>query len=641
MSKGARSILFYAILLILTLMFAQMLPSQGFTRKTISYSELLGLIDQGKVKSVTIVDKTVAVAKLDDDSEVRAGVPEDSSFYSRLEAKGVKIVFEYQQTPWWSSMVSSILPALLMLGAFYFIMQQTQGSGNRVLQFGRARAKLYSGDKRKVTFEDVAGCDEVKEELQEIVDFLKHPKRYIEMGARIPKGVLLYGAPGTGKTLVARAVAGEAGVAFFSISGSDFVEMFVGVGASRVRDLFDQAKKNAPCIVFIDEIDAVGRQRGAGYGGGHDEREQTLNQLLVEMDGFSVNEGIIVMAATNRPDVLDPALLRPGRFDRHIVIDKPDLKGRLEIFKVHVRGKPLDKDVDLETLAKRTPGFTGADIENTVNEAALLAARKRKKRISMEEMEEAIDRVVAGPQRKSRVISEKEKRMIAYHEAAHALVAKSLPNSDPVHKVSIIPRGAALGYVLQLPLEDRYLVTRSEILDRVTVALAGRVAEEMVFNEVSSGASDDLEKATKMVRKMVMEFGMSERLGPLTFGNKQDLVFLGRDIARDRNYSEEVAAAIDKDVKETVMECYRRAREILSNGRDKLEKIAKVLMEKETLEGEELEQLLKELDAESVGGTPATGEGSGDPNGVGEVAKETPSPSGVGVLPHPRPVPAS
>ncbi|HHV78534.1 MAG TPA: ATP-dependent metallopeptidase FtsH/Yme1/Tma family protein [Firmicutes bacterium] len=639
MSKNTRSLLFYAFLLILTLMFAQMLPSQGFSRKSIAYTDLLNLIDQGKVKSVTIVDKTMAIATLDDGSEVKAGVPEDPGFYSRLESHGVKAVFEYQQTPWWTSMISSVLPAVLMLGAFYFIMQQTQGGGNRVLQFGKARARLYTGDKRKVTFEDVAGCDEVKEELQEIVDFLKHPKRYLEMGARIPKGVLLYGAPGTGKTLVARAVAGEAGVSFFSISGSDFVEMFVGVGASRVRDLFDQAKKNAPCIVFIDEIDAVGRQRGAGYGGGHDEREQTLNQLLVEMDGFSVNEGIIVMAATNRPDVLDPALLRPGRFDRQIVIDKPDLKGRVAIFKVHVRGKPLEKDVNLETLAKRTPGFTGADIENTVNEAALLAARKRKKRIGMEELEEAIDRVVAGPERKSRVISEKEKRMIAYHEAAHALVAKSLPNSDPVHKVSIIPRGAALGYVLQLPIEDRYLVTRSEILDRVTVALAGRVAEEMVFKEVSSGASDDLEKATKMIRKMVMEFGMSSRLGPLTFGNKQDLVFLGRDIARDRNYSEEVAAAIDKDVKDTVMQCYQKAHAVLEANREKLDRIAQVLMEKESLEGDELEELLKQVEAGETGGMVGqaptgqnTGNGEKGPGRKGEEA---------GVTCLPSPVPAS
>jgi cell division protease FtsH len=467
------------------------------------------------------------------------------------------------------------------------------------MQFGRSRARLLTNDRKKVTFDDVAGYEEVKEELQEIVDFLKHPKRYLEMGARIPKGVLLFGAPGTGKTHVARAVAGEAGVPFFTISGSDFVEMFVGVGASRVRDLFEQAKKNAPCIVFIDEIDAVGRQRGAGYGGGHDEREQTLNQLLVEMDGFSVNEGVIVIAATNRPDILDPALLRPGRFDRQVVIDRPDLKERVAILRVHARGKPLDKDVDLEVIARRTPGFTGADIENLTNESALLAARKRQRKITMSELEEAIDRVIAGPQKKSRVINEREKKIIAFHEAAHALVAKMLPNTDPVHKVSIIARGGSLGYVLQLPLEDRYLVTKAEIIDRVSAALAGRAAEEMVFGDISSGASDDLEKSTKMVRKMIMEFGMSDALGPLTFGTKQDLVFLGRDIARDRNYSEEVAAAIDKETHNTITTCFKKAQDILRQNRNKLDRIAETLMERETLEGEELEDLLASMEKAS------------------------------------------
>ena len=596
-NKVFRGVSFYLLLLLLVLSLTSMFNSPGSSRKHITYSEFLQLVEENRIQSLVIVDGKSVEGELRDGGKFETVIPEDPSLVALLVKKG--IIVDNRQSPqpsWWTTLATTTLPALLVGALFFFMIQQTQGGGSRVMQFGRSRARLHSNDKKRVTFADVAGCDEVKEELQEVVDFLKHPKRYIEMGARIPKGVLLFGAPGTGKTLVARAVAGEAGVPFFSISGSDFVEMFVGVGASRVRDLFDQAKKHAPCIVFIDEIDAVGRQRGAGYGGGHDEREQTLNQLLVEMDGFNVNEGIIIMAATNRPDVLDPALLRPGRFDRQIVIDKPDLKGRVEILKVHARGKPLDKDVDLELLAKRTPGFTGADIENLMNEAALLAARRRKRKIAMVELEEAIDRVIAGPEKKSRVISEKEKKVIAVHEAAHALVARKLPNTDPVHKVSIIPRGGALGYVLQLPIEDRYLITRAEITDRVTVALAGRAAEELTFGEVSTGASDDLEKATKMVRRMIMEFGMSEELGPLTFGNKQEQVFLGRDIARDRNYSEEVAAAIDKEVRRIVTECYERARKILMQNDKHLKIIAETLMEKETLEGQELENLLRNVE---------------------------------------------
>ncbi|MCL4424031.1 MAG: ATP-dependent zinc metalloprotease FtsH, partial [Firmicutes bacterium] len=494
------------------------------------------------------------------------------------------------------TLLSTLLPVVIVVGAFLFMMQQTQGGGSKVMQFGKSRARLHSDDRKKVTFEDVAGIDEVKEELKEIVDFLKHPKKYLELGARIPKGVLLMGPPGTGKTLVARAVAGEAGVPFFFISGSDFVEMFVGVGASRVRDLFEQAKKSSPGIVFIDEIDAVGRQRGAGYGGGHDEREQTLNQLLVEMDGFGPNEGIIVMAATNRPDVLDPALLRPGRFDRQIIIDRPDINGRKEILKVHSKGKPLDKEVDLEVLARRTPGFNGADLANMINEAALLSARRRKRRIGMQELEEAIDRVLAGPERKSRVISDREKRLVAFHEAGHALAGKLLPNVDPVHKVTIIPRGAAGGYTQFLPVEDRYFTTRSEILDGVTALLAGRAAEELVLKEISSGAANDLERATKMTRKMIMEFGMSEELGPLTFGIKEDLIFLGRDIARDRNYSEEVAASIDREIHRIVTECYDKAKALLDQNRGKLIRIAETLLEKETLEGPELDELLNNFE---------------------------------------------
>ncbi len=599
MNKVLRSIMLYVLLLFVSIMLVNLFQTPAAAPRDMTYTQFLQSLKDGNVDSVLIVEKNLS-GTLKDGTEFRTVIPEDPSIWALLDQQGVATTFDLPpQPPWWTSLLSTMLPVLLVVGAFMFIMQQTQGSGNRVMQFGRSRAKLLTGDRKKVTFADVAGYEEVKEELQEIVDFLKHPKRYLEIGARIPKGVLLFGAPGTGKTHVARAVAGEAGVPFFTISGSDFVEMFVGVGASRVRDLFDQAKKNAPCIVFIDEIDAVGRQRGAGYGGGHDEREQTLNQLLVEMDGFSVNEGIIVVAATNRPDILDPALLRPGRFDRQVVIDKPDLKERAAILKVHVRGKPLEKDVDLEVIARRTPGFTGADLENLVNEAALLSARKRQRKLTMVELEEAIDRVLAGPQKKTRIISDREKRIIAWHEAAHALVASMLPNTDPVHKISIVPRGGALGYVLQLPIEDRYLVTKSEILDRVTAALGGRAAESLVFGEISSGASDDLEKSTKIVRKMVMEFGMSDNLGPLTFGTKQDMVFLGRDIARDRNYSEEVAAAIDKEVHEIITRCFNRAESILVNNRDKLDKIAETLLEKETLEGDELEELLKSMEKAS------------------------------------------
>lgn len=497
------------------------------------------------------------------------------------------------ESPWWITVASSLLPVLLLVGLMFFFMQQTQGGGNRVMSFGKSRAKLHNDDKKKVTFADVAGADEEKEELVEVVEFLKHPKKFNELGAKIPKGVLLYGPPGTGKTLLARAVAGEAGVAFFSISGSDFVEMFVGVGASRVRDLFEQAKKNVPCIVFIDEIDAVGRQRGAGVGGGHDEREQTLNQLLVEMDGFSANEGIIIIAATNRPDILDPALLRPGRFDRQITVDKPDVLGRKEILQVHVKGKPLEDGVDLGVLARRTPGFTGADLANLVNEGALLAARRNKKQITMEELEDSVERVIAGPEKKSKVISEAEKKLVSYHEAGHAVVGFLLPHTDPVHKVSIIPRGRAGGYTLLLPKEDRYYATKSQLMDQVTMLLGGRVAEALVLKEISTGAQNDLERATGLVRKMITEFGMSDALGPLTFGHKQDQVFLGRDISRDRNYSEEVAFAIDKEVRTMMDSSYNRAKQLLEDNVAKLNLIADALMEKETLEADDFEQLMK------------------------------------------------
>ena len=490
-------------------------------------------------------------------------------------------------------MFSSLLPILILVGVWFFIMQQTQGGGGRVMSFGRSRARLSGADKVKVNFSDVAGADEAKQELEEVVEFLKQPKKFNDLGARIPKGVLLFGPPGTGKTLLARAVAGEAGVPFFSISGSDFVEMFVGVGASRVRDLFDQAKKNAPCIVFIDEIDAVGRQRGAGVGGGHDEREQTLNQLLVEMDGFAANEGIIIIAATNRPDILDPALLRPGRFDRQIVVDKPDVRGRLAILKVHTKGKPVDKDVDLDILARRTPGFTGADLSNLVNEAALLSARKNKKTITMAALEESIERVMAGPERKSRLISDKEKRLTAYHEGGHTLVGMLLPNADPVHKVTIIPRGRAGGYTLMLPKEDRSYETRSELMDQLKTLLAGRVAEEVVLKEISTGAQSDIQRASRVVRSMITQYGMSDVLGPISFGEGEGhQVFLGRDFNQQRNYSEEVASEIDKEVRKYIEEAYEACRKIITDNIDKLHLIAQALIERETLDAEQLEELM-------------------------------------------------
>jgi cell division protease FtsH len=603
-----RSLAIYVLLMFVAISLVDLFaPKDQFT--DMDFNQFLSLVEKGEISSITITDQKAAtgaaVGTLKDGTKFKTVIPIDPELYQYLVASGVVVELRLPQEPsLWVSLLTNMLPALLMVGIFFYMIQQTQGGGKQVMQFGRSRAKLQTDSHQRVTFADVAGCEEAKEELQEIVDFLKHPKRYVEMGARIPKGVLLFGPPGTGKTYLAKAVAGEAGVPFLSISGSDFVEMFVGIGAARVRDLFEQAKKRAPAIVFIDEIDAVGRMRGAGMGGGHDEREQTLNQLLVEMDGFNVNQGIIVMAATNRPDILDPALLRPGRFDRQIVLDKPDLKARKEILKVHSRGKPLAKDVDLETLAKATPGFTPADLENVINEAALLAARHRKRRIGMQEFEEAVQRVVAGPRKKSRIMSEKEKLVIAYHEAGHALVAHKLPNADPVHEVAIISRGGALGYTLQLPTEDRYLVTKSEILDKVTSTLAGRAAEEIIFEEVSTGAANDLEVATRLVRRMIMEFGMSEKLGPLTFGKKEGQVFLGRDLARERDFSEEVAAAIDKEERDIINQCYQKAKQILNENRDTLVLIAETLLEKETIKADELERLIAGKPIEDAGPQP-------------------------------------
>lgn len=509
-----------------------------------------------------------------------------------LNAQGAKVtIARTAANSVWLSLLGDILPILVVGGFLFLILRQGQG-GNRMMSFGKSQARMLSENMPKVTFDDVAGVDEEKQELEEVVDFLKNPKRYLDLGARIPKGVLLYGPPGTGKTLLARAVAGEAGVPFFSESGSGFVEMFVGVGAARVRDLFEQAKKNAPCILFIDELDAVGRMRGAGYGGGNDEREQTLNQLLVEMDGFGVNEGVIVMAATNRPDVLDPALLRPGRFDRQIVVHRPDLKGRLQILKVHTRNKPLAKDVDLEAIARRTPGFTGADLANLANEAALLAARARRKQITMADFVESTERVIAGPEKRTRVVTDIEKRVVAFHESGHTLVGMMVPHGDPVNKVTIIPRGMALGYTLPVPEEDRYLVTRDQILDRVAMSLAGRAAEEIVFGEISTGAHDDLEKSTTWVRQMITEYGMSEELGPMTYGTRQDQVFLGRDLIRQRDYSEEVASKIDQAIRHIIFQQFERAKSILVQHRTTLNRLALALLEKETLEGEELREIV-------------------------------------------------
>ena len=598
MNKFLRNVGFYLLLILVVISCIDYFSMQKTTRQEVGYTQFLQEVNAGNVEKVTIVQNTLRVTGTDgkEYTTVTPDAPNsDPGLYDKLAAKNINVTAENPpEPPWWSQMLSSILPILLLCGVWFYMMQQTQGGGGRVMNFGKSRARMSGGDKVKVNFGDVAGADEAKQELEEVVEFLKHPKKYNDLGARIPKGVLLFGPPGTGKTLLAKAVAGEAGVPFFSISGSDFVEMFVGVGASRVRDMFEQAKKNAPCIVFIDEIDAVGRQRGAGLGGGHDEREQTLNQLLVEMDGFAANEGIIIIAATNRPDILDPALLRPGRFDRQIVVDKPDVRGRLAILKVHAKGKPIAKDADLDILARRTPGFTGADLANLVNEAALLAARRDKHQIGMTELEEAIERVMAGPERKSHIMSDEEKRLTAYHEGGHTLVGMMLEHADPVHKVTIIPRGRAGGYTLMLPKEDRNYATRSELLDRLKVAMGGRVAEEVVLKEISTGASQDIKQASQIVRSMVMQYGMSDVLGPVSYGEGADhQVFLGRDLNNQRNYSEEVASEIDKEVRRIMEDAYEACRQIITENRDKLELIANALLERETLTAAELEELMR------------------------------------------------
>jgi cell division protease FtsH len=564
-----------------------------------SLSEFLAAVDGGNVKTAVIKGNGTEVDwDGTDGRSYKTTFREAYQIETKLDAAHItyKVEAPSQSSVLWSVIVPNLF-LFLIIGVFmWFMLRQTQSGNNQAISFGRSRARLLTGDKPAVTFNDVAGVEEAKQELTEIVEFLKYPDKFTALGARIPKGVLMVGPPGTGKTLLSKAVAGEAGVPFFSISGSEFVEMFVGVGASRVRDLFDQAKKNSPCIVFVDEIDAVGRQRGAGLGGGHDEREQTLNQLLVEMDGFETSTHVIVIAATNRPDVLDPALLRPGRFDRHVTLDRPDIRGRRAILEVHARNKPFDGQVDLEVLARQTPGFSGADLSNLINEAAILAARNNKKAIGQTELEEAIARVIAGPERKSRMITEKEKNIIAYHEIGHALVAKSLPNADPVHKVSIISRGMALGWTMQLPTEDRYLVSRSELNDTMAVMMGGRVAEELMAGDITSGASDDIGKATKLARRMVTEWGMSEKLGPLTFGHKEELVFLGRDLGEQRNYSEEVAGEIDQEVHRLVDAAYQRAKKILTEKRDKLIALAEYLKQEETIEGWQMDAILNSPD---------------------------------------------
>ena len=596
MNNFVKNLGFYLILIVLSILVAQFFMQQApNVIKNFDYSDLLTQVERGKINEVTIIGSEKIEGKYNGQIfSIDITPPLLEDVLPELKAAGVQIITRPQPTaPWWMSILGYILPIVILIGAWIFIMQRMQGGGSQVMSFGKSKARL-SENGNKITFSDVANYEEVKEELQEVVEFLKDPRKFTKMGAKIPKGVLLVGPPGTGKTLLARAVAGEAGVPFFFISGSDFVEMFVGVGASRVRDLFEQGKKNSPCIIFVDELDAVGRQRGAGLGGGHDEREQTLNQLLVEMDGFETNEGIIIMAATNRPDVLDPALLRPGRFDRQIIVDKPDVRGRSGIIKIHMRNKPISDDVNAEVLAKRTPGFTGADMENLANEAAILAVRRRKEAISMKEFDDAIDRVIAGPARKSHVMSEKERNLVAYHETGHALVGDLLKYADKTHKVSIVPRGRAGGMRWAIPEDDKNFMSKKELLDQVVVLLGGRAAEAIFLDDISTGAQNDLEMATQLVRAMITEYGMSDKLGPLTLGHKHDeQIFLGRDISRQRNYSEEIAAEIDREVSAIMRDCYQRAEEILKNNTAKVERIVRALKERETLDSSQLEKLIK------------------------------------------------
>lgn len=594
MNKFVKNVALYVFLMVIAVAIFNTFVHPQDKLAEMAYSDFVSQIEKKNVASVVMTENSIK-GKLKDGTEFSTYIPNnDMKIVEKMTEGNVVITAKPPEQPsWWMSLLSSLLPILILVAVWFWIMNQTQGGGGRVMSFGKSRAKMSGEGQVHVDFSDVAGEDGAKEELAEVVDFLKNPGRYTAIGAKIPKGVLLVGPPGTGKTLLAKAVAGEAKVPFFSISGSDFVEMFVGVGASRVRDLFAQAKKNAPCIVFIDEIDAVGRQRGSGLGGGHDEREQTLNQLLVEMDGFGANEGIITLAATNRPDILDPALLRPGRFDRRVVVGRPDLAGRIAILKVHARNKPLDPDIDLKTIAKKIPGFTGADIANLLNEAALLAARENRKTISMADMEEASEKVSYGPERKSHKVSDEERKITAYHESGHAIMATVLEHADPVHKVTIIPRGQAGGYTMMLPQEERSFITKSHLLAQLRVALGGRCAEQIIFNEISSGASGDLQQVTSILRKMIMEWGMSDRLGPMIFGEHQEQIFLGKQLGSERNYGEAVATIIDEEMHKYLDEAYNDTMETLTAHIDVLKAMAKALLDVETINSEQVKNLFK------------------------------------------------
>ena len=594
MSQFSKKLVLYLLIIAIAVFAIDSLAGQNNNKAEMSYTGFVQQVQQKKVESVTITNDHGIKGKLKNGTDFVSYAPSDDTLIKTLTDNGVEITAAPPEQPsWWVSLLGSAIPIIILVVVFFFIMQQTQGGGGRVMNFGKSRAKMMGDGNVKVKFNDVAGAEEAKQELTEVVEFLKDPGKFTSIGATIPKGVLLAGPPGTGKTLLAKAVAGEAGVPFFTISGSDFVEMFVGVGASRVRDLFGQAKKNAPCIIFIDEIDAVGRQRGAGLGGGHDEREQTLNQLLVEMDGFSANEGIITLAATNRPDILDPALLRPGRFDRQVVVGRPDLRGREAILKVHARNKPMADDVDLKTIAKKTPGFTGADLSNLLNEAALLAARLNKKIITMAELEEASEKVSMGPERRSHIVSEKDRKLTAYHESGHAIVAHLLPHANPVHKVTIIPRGYAGGYTMMLPKEEHDYKTKAQLLADIRVSLGGRIAEALVLGDISTGASGDLQTVTSTARSMVMRWGMSDTLGPIVFGEQQEQVFLGKNIGHERNFSEEVASKIDIEVHQIVDEAYRDVEKLLTDNMDFLHNMANALLEEETIDSTAVENLHK------------------------------------------------
>ena len=594
MSQFSKKLVLYLLIIAIAVFAIDSLAGQNNNKAEMSYTGFVQQVQQKKVESVTITNDHGIKGKLKNGTDFVSYAPSDDTLIKTLTDNGVEITAAPPEQPsWWVSLLGSAIPIIILVVVFFFIMQQTQGGGGRVMNFGKSRAKMMGDGNVKVKFNDVAGAEEAKQELTEVVEFLKDPGKFTSIGATIPKGVLLAGPPGTGKTLLAKAVAGEAGVPFFTISGSDFVEMFVGVGASRVRDLFGQAKKIAPCIIFIDEIDAVGRQRGAGLGGGHDEREQTLNQLLVEMDGFSANEGIITLAATNRPDILDPALLRPGRFDRQVVVGRPDLRGREAILKVHARNKPMADDVDLKIIAKKTPGFTGADLSNLLNEAALLAARLNKKIITMAELEEASEKVSMGPERRSHIVSEKDRKLTAYHESGHAIVAHLLPHANPVHKVTIIPRGYAGGYTMMLPKEEHDYKTKAQLLADIRVSLGGRIAEALVLGDISTGASGDLQTVTSTARSMVMRWGMSDTLGPIVFGEQQEQVFLGKNIGHERNFSEEVASKIDVEVHQIVDEAYRDVEKLLTDNMDFLHNMANALLEEETIDSTAVENLHK------------------------------------------------